>query len=101
MENGKYIIDWTEMIESITFQNEPLQAKVSKFINTLAKVCVDIALKVGLEKVCISGGVMMNKPLVERILEFMKKEGFKVFYQTKVPPNDGGLSLGQALYPNL
>lgn len=101
IEGDKYVIDWTEMIEIISFDKEPVQVKVSKFINTLAKVCVDIALKVGIDKVCISGGVMMNRPLVERILEFMKKEGFKVFYQTKVPPNDGGLSLGQALYPNL
>lgn len=100
-EGDKYVIDWTEMIEKITFDKEPVQVKISQFINTLAKVCVEMALRVGIEKVCLSGGVMMNRPLVERILEFMKKEGFKVFYQTKVPPNDGGLSLGQALYPNL
>ncbi|MCS7279003.1 MAG: carbamoyltransferase HypF [Thermodesulfobacteriaceae bacterium] len=100
-EKGKYIIDWSPMIEAITFGKEPIQVKVSKFINTLAKACLEVALRFGIEKVCLSGGVMMNKPLVERITEFLSSEGFKVFYQTKVPPNDGGLSLGQVLYQGL
>ncbi|WP_022855731.1 carbamoyltransferase HypF [Thermodesulfobacterium thermophilum] len=101
-EKGDILIfDWKEMIEEITFGKEPLPVKATKFINTLAKVCEEMATKIGIEKVCLSGGVMMNKPLVERIIERLTKKGFKVYLQTKVPPNDGGLSLGQALYPNL
>ena len=89
------------MIEEIAFGKEPLPVKATKFINTLAKVCEEIATRIGIEKVCLSGGVMMNKPLVERVRERLSKKGFKVYLQRKVPPNDGGLSLGQALYPNL
>lgn len=98
VSEGKYIIDWKLMIEEIIFGKESISVKVSKFINTLAKICLEIVLRIGIEKVCLSGGVMVNKPLVERIIKLLSKQGFKVFYHTKVPPNDGGLCLGQAFY---
>ncbi|AAC06863.1 carbamoyltransferase HypF [Aquifex aeolicus] len=70
----------------------------SRFINTLAKVCEDIALMVGIERVCLSGGVMQNDPLVTKIKELLEKEKFKVYTHQKVPPNDGGIALGQAVF---
>ncbi|QER42632.1 carbamoyltransferase HypF [Thermodesulfobacterium sp. TA1] len=100
-EDGAWIFDWEALVKGVAFEKAPLSVKATKFINTLAKVCEEIAIRVGVEKVCLSGGVMMNKPLVERIIERLTQKGFKVYLQRKVPPNDGGLSLGQALYPNL
>lgn len=98
---NKFYIDWEPMIKEIVEKKENPKIVASKFINTLAKICEEIALKIGIKNVALSGGVMVNRPLIERITELLTKKGFKVFQQKMVPPNDGGLSLGQALYPIL
>ena len=57
-----------------------------------------MAKELAIERVCLSGGVMQNDPLVSKIKELLEAEGFKVYTHQRVPPNDGGLSLGQALF---
>jgi len=64
----------------------------------LANICLEIAKDIGIQRVCLSGGVMQNNPLVSKIKELLEKEGFKVYTHQKVPPNDGGIALGQAVY---
>ena len=49
------------------------------------------------EQVALSGGVMQNARLVRRLVERFEAEGFQVYLHQEVPPNDGGLSLGQAV----
>lgn len=51
----------------------------------------------GLRTVALGGGVMCNARLVRRLGELLAERGFKVLRQERVPPNDGGLALGQAL----
>jgi hydrogenase maturation protein HypF len=70
----------------------------SRFINTLAKICLDVSIRLDVEQVCLSGGVMQNDPLVGKIKELLSDRGFKVYTHQKVPANDGGLCLGQAVY---
>lgn len=93
-------IDWRPMFYELLKDREKEKVP-SRFINTLAKICLEVALRIGVEKVCLSGGVMQNDPLVSKIREFLEKENFKVYTHQKVPPNDGGLSLGQAVYASL
>ena len=95
---NEHFFDWEEMIREMIFSKEELSLKVTKFINTLAKLVEVIALRVGLSKVALSGGVMMNAPLVYQIKERLSKQGFKVLTNELVPPNDGGISLGQAYF---
>jgi hydrogenase maturation protein HypF len=45
--------------------------------------------------VCISGGVFQNKILMEDALALLRADGFRVYYNELVPPNDGGIALGQ------
>ncbi len=90
-------IDWRPMLEAIIKDRE--REKVpSRFINTLAHVGLQVVKELGMERVCLSGGVMQNDPLVSKIKELLEAEGFKVYTHQRVPPNDGGLSLGQALF---
>lgn len=90
-------IDWRPMLEAIIKDKE--RGKIpSRFINTLAHVCLHVAKELAIERVCLSGGVMQNDPLVSKIKELLEAEGFKVYTHQRVPPNDGGLSLGQALF---
>jgi hydrogenase maturation protein HypF len=47
------------------------------------------------EAVVLSGGVFQNSLLTERSLELLSARGFQVWINRAVPPNDGGISLGQ------
>lgn len=50
----------------------------------------------GLDTVALSGGVFQNHLLMRLMLQSLRKAGFKVLKHSLVPPNDGGLCLGQA-----
>ncbi len=71
------------------------------FHNTLAqmvrRVCDQLRQTTGLQRVALSGGVFQNRFLTERCLELLESGGFQVFTHSLVPPNDGGLALGQAV----
>ena len=44
----------------------------------------------------LSGGVFQNRLLLERTLERLKPAGLRVLVPRALPPNDGGISYGQA-----
>jgi hydrogenase maturation protein HypF len=49
-----------------------------------------------LNEVALSGGVFQNRLLLETLAELLQEWRFTVYRNRRVPPNDGGLSLGQA-----
>lgn len=51
----------------------------------------------GYGQVALSGGVFQNRLLTELVCNILEEDGFEVFTHRLVPPNDGGLSLGQAV----
>jgi hydrogenase maturation protein HypF len=73
----------------------------SKFHRTLIKMftrlCSLIREDTGLSRVVLSGGVFQNSILLKGLIKALKEENFQVFTHSKVPTNDGGISLGQAL----
>jgi hydrogenase maturation protein HypF len=50
----------------------------------------------GLNRVVLSGGVFQNRLLTELVYTSLTARGFEVFSHRLVPPNDGGIALGQA-----
>jgi hydrogenase maturation protein HypF len=52
--------------------------------------------RTNVNKVALSGGVFQNKLLLEQLLLLLEADGFRTYINRMVPPNDGGLSLGQA-----
>ncbi len=62
----------------------------------LAVACVEARRQYALNVVALSGGVFQNRLLLEGLLVRLQRLGFDVFRNRLVPPNDGGLSLGQA-----
>lgn len=50
----------------------------------------------GLSAVALSGGVFQNRRLVELLVPDLEQAGFEVLRHRQVPPNDGGIALGQA-----
>ncbi len=72
----------------------------TRFHNSVAEMICQTAVTLrerqGLERVVLSGGVFQNVTLLARTLARLREVGFQVFIHHLVPPNDGGISLGQA-----
>jgi hydrogenase maturation protein HypF len=67
----------------------------STMADLLAAVCARLRQQTGLGVVALSGGVFMNALLTSEVTARLVEAGFRVYRQRLVPPNDGGLSLGQ------
>jgi len=52
----------------------------------------------GLRRIALSGGVFQNLLLRELLIPLLIQSGFEVFLNAKVPPGDGGISVGQVWY---
>ncbi len=79
----------------------PVPVIAGAFHNTVAAftlgVCRAVRDKHRLNRVALSGGCFQNALLTRRLLEGLRKDGFEVLTHRHVPPNDGGISLGQAV----
>ena len=60
--------------------------------------CCSARERTGCNVCALSGGVFQNTLLLEMCLNLLEKNGFRVLRHSLVPPNDGGIALGQALY---
>ena len=64
----------------------------------ITAVCVEARNVSGRQKVALSGGVFQNRLLLRLTEERLTEEGFEVLRHRMVPPNDGGIAVGQAAY---
>jgi hydrogenase maturation protein HypF len=64
--------------------------------DAIVRVCDRIRDATSLSKVALSGGVFQNVLLLGRTIEALEGRRFRVLTHSRVPPNDGGISLGQA-----
>jgi hydrogenase maturation protein HypF len=64
-------------------------------------VCVRLREDSNLSEVALSGGVFQNVTLLGSVVPLLREAGFTVYTHRLVPPNDGGLSLGQAVVAGL
>lgn len=97
-------IKWQGIVKNIVddLQQEiPVSAISQKFHNTMALIISDTSERVGketgLQDVILSGGVFQNVLLLEKSVALLSQRGMNVHTHSRVPPNDGGLSLGQAV----
>lgn len=100
-------IDVRPMMEQIVrdvVAAKPVGWISAAFHNTVAAIVVEMCLRLRseehIDRVCLSGGTFQNVYLVERAVASLRAKGFRVFLHSKVPPNDGGISLGQAVIAN-
>jgi hydrogenase maturation protein HypF len=103
-ENDPLIVDLRPTIASIvrdlqSGKTSPVVA--SRFHNTLSAAIVEVCTRVRIEesvrRICLSGGSFQNIYLLRRTVSSLLRAGFEVFLQSLVPPNDGGMALGQAV----
>ncbi|MBN2330127.1 MAG: carbamoyltransferase HypF [Candidatus Omnitrophica bacterium] len=96
--NDSLIVDWAPMLDALLedIQSGRSQSYCSiRFHNGLAEVVVSIAKRLKENRVVLTGGCFQNKYLCERTIQRLREEGFEPFWHRHVPPNDGGISLGQ------
>jgi hydrogenase maturation protein HypF len=76
----------------------------AKFHNAVARLIVLMAEKIRQERklnsIALSGGVFQNLVLLTQAKQMLAASGFEVFTHSRVPTNDGGISLGQAAIAN-
>jgi hydrogenase maturation protein HypF len=92
--------DWGPLIEAVhrdVAQGEDTARIAARFHNALANWIVSVAEHAGERRVALSGGVFQNGYLVERTAALLEARGFQVYTHQRVPPNDGGIALGQAV----
>jgi len=79
----------------------PAGVIASRFHNGIAlmiqSVCEQLRERESLNTIALSGGVFQNVTLLGKTLSLLNKDGFNVITHHLVPPNDGGISLGQAV----
>ena len=88
------------VVENLLRQVQP-SAIAGRFHNSVAEAilhgCLTIREHTGLSTVALSGGVFQNMLLLERTIDRLEAQGFRVLRHRQVPPNAGGISLGQAV----
>lgn len=76
----------------------------ARFHGAVANLIGSIAIRIrderGLDRVALSGGVFQNVLLLEKTRAHLLSQGFTVLTHNRVPPNDGGISFGQAAIAN-
>ena len=98
--HSSLVLDWGPMIEAILsdVQNSVATGRISaKFHNALAEAVVAVAKRIGKRRVVLSGGCFQNRYLTERTVRRLWAEGFQPYWHQRVPPNDGGIALGQVI----
>jgi hydrogenase maturation protein HypF len=94
------VLDWSPMIEAILVdvqQGVNVGIISVKFHNALVEGIVGVAKHAGQNRVVLSGGCFQNRYLTERAVRRLQAEGFRPYWHQRVPPNDGGIALGQVV----
>jgi hydrogenase maturation protein HypF len=97
-ETYGFVLDWGPLLEAIV---DDLQRGgkpgiiAARFHNALVEAILAVAQAVGEPRVALSGGCFQNRLLTERAAQRLSQAGFEVLLHRQVPPNDGGISLGQ------
>jgi len=92
-------VDWEPVVLSLLEdlrQDVPTARIAARFHNALAEIIVEIAKRSGEDRVVLTGGCFQNRYLTERAVRRLRMEGLHPYWHQRVPPNDGGIALGQA-----
>ena len=93
------VIDWEPAIRGALgdIKSGGSRGAISaKFHNMLVQSIVTVAQRIGEPTVVLSGGCFQNRLLIERAIERLREENFLPAWHQRIPPNDGGIALGQA-----
>ena len=98
---GKYVLNTSNVLYKLLENRnkhkiEDIAAYSQKYLAYgLTDIVKSIRDSIDITKVALSGGVFVNDYITSTISKQLENDGFKVLRNTKVPPGDGGVSLGQ------
>jgi hydrogenase maturation protein HypF len=93
-----FVVDWGPTVAAILedlSRRTAVGVIAAKFHNALTEAIVAVARQVGESRVVLTGGCFQNRRLTERTVRRLREEGFRPYWHQRVPPNDGGIALGQ------
>ena len=97
---GRHLLDFRPLLEELLFDLRAARSRsymAVRFHLALATATGDLAEKIGEPRVVLSGGVFQNRFLSEATAQELRKRGLTPFLHRKIPPNDGGLAVGQLM----
>jgi hydrogenase maturation protein HypF len=92
------IIDWEPLVRGIIADVRQGIARgviAGRFHRTMAAAICEVARRLGLERVALSGGCFQNALLSRWTAGMLSDAGFRVYVHQRIPPNDGGIAVGQ------
>jgi hydrogenase maturation protein HypF len=92
------MLDWGPLVEALLAdlrRGKKTAIIAAMFHNALVEAILSVAQAVGEPRVALTGGCFQNRLLTERAASRLRAAGFEVLLHRQVPPNDGGISLGQ------
>ena len=95
---GIWVLDWGPLLETLLAdirREVPVEVMAAKFHNALVEGMVSVARTLGVERAALSGGCFQNRILLERAYRRLTEAGLRVYVHQRIPPNDGGIALGQ------
>lgn len=94
-EAWKDVLDDIEMECSIEETAYRFHVSVAEMV---AGACMTARQETGIKVAALTGGVFQNRLLLRLCEEVLQENGFNVLTHSLIPPNDGGLALGQAVH---
>lgn len=104
-EDDQLVIDYqpwlAELLEDLLVRKYPIPFISRRFHETIVRAIVEVCDRIrelsGLAEVVLSGGVFLNQQIVIQAEQELAARGFSVYTHHRVPPTDGGISVGQAV----
>ncbi|MFM8342328.1 MAG: carbamoyltransferase HypF, partial [Methylomonas sp.] len=96
-ETTPSIIDWQPLLKALLLDlnQSPIHDIAAKFHNTLTAIILQLAKQAGVKCIALSGGCFQNAYLTTKTVAKLEAAGFTVYRHQTLPPNDGGLAVGQ------
>jgi hydrogenase maturation protein HypF len=92
------VLDWGLLLEALLAdlrEGVGVGVMAARFHNALVEGIVAVARTLGVERAALSGGCFQNRILLERAYRRLTEAGIRVYVHQRIPPNDGGIALGQ------
>jgi len=95
-----WVLDWGPLIRGVVQDARaqlPPGGIAARAHNTLVEAIVQVAQRGGERRVVLTGGCFQNRYLTEQAVARLQAAGFQPYWHQRVPPNDGGIALGQVV----
>lgn len=96
-EGEGFVLDWGPIVKGVLAERGVPRRAARRFHAGLAAAIVEIARRTGEREVALSGGCFQNRLLTELTTDGLTAAGLRPVLHSRVPPNDGGISLGQVM----